>query len=945
MPGTAKCTRVARRGCSTHAGCEEAERARCWEASRPRPAGLPCPTPRGGCRKARELVKLLALADGHRLHREQAMDALWPRSRPGARRRTISTRPSTRHGARSARRRSTLLDEPALARSGGGRRSCSSARRRRRDASERPGPASARSPSTGGELLPGESLRRLGLARARDGSPTCTRSSRRAAVRPRAALGRPCGRCRPTTSAFVGRERRAGRGRPLCWRPTRLVTLTGAGGGGKTRLALRGGRRRCSTGTRTALGGRVGPLPILPGGGGAVAAALGVREQHRSSPCSTHCAATASRASAAGARQLRAPARGCAGLVGRLLRGARGHGAGDEPGAARRLGRGRPGACRRWPPRPGDLAADRSALNRSEAARLFVDRAVRSAGLRARRRGRAGGRRICRRLDGIPLALELAAARVGALSRQIARAWTTASGCSPAGAAPRCPASRRCGRRSTGATTCSTPERAGALRRLAVFAGGSTLEAAEAVCAGGGSSGEVAASSRDSPTRPGGGGGGGQGEARYRLLETVRQYVAGAARRLRASAMPSPLGTPRGWCSSSTGSTEEIDRARPGAGQPPRSSGEPARRGPAGSAAPECRGVAVLAASRSSCARRATGSESRSSARRAIRRNGSRHCSATRLSSSARVTPASAWPRSRKRWRSRDGSATQRSSGGRSTSAAAVEIADDDGVLAASYYEPALAFAREHGLAAAEAVSAYSLGAAAWVAADVAEATRLCAESFELFGALEDSEESVPALVNVAEMIRLDPDAPGVRLAFEDTLAAVRRHLLPGRGRLCPAQLGERRSARWATTARRGRCSSEGLAHFERIGSDQGSRGRVGASRLTSSCRPGIWTRRLSYSSALGDCGSSWATGAAVRSRSSGSGRWRHGGPIMREPRTCFRRRWTSSAGPAIAGGSPRRSGGAPTSSWLAVGRPPPRSVSRRPSPWSARRAVCAGGP
>ncbi len=91
-------------------------------------------------------------------------------------------------------------------------------------------------------------------------------------------------------------------------------------------------------------------------------------------------------------------------------------------------------------------------------------------------------------------------------------------------------------------------------------------------------------------------------------------------------------------------------------------------------------------------------------------------------------------------------------------------------MLAASYYEPALAFAREHGLAAAEAVSAYSLGAAAWVAADVAEATRLCAESFELFGALEDSEESVPALVNVAEMIRLDPDAPGVRLAFEDTL-------------------------------------------------------------------------------------------------------------------------------------------------------------------------------
>ena len=35
-------------------------------------------------RKARELVKLLALAPGHRVHREQAMDALWPDRDPRA---------------------------------------------------------------------------------------------------------------------------------------------------------------------------------------------------------------------------------------------------------------------------------------------------------------------------------------------------------------------------------------------------------------------------------------------------------------------------------------------------------------------------------------------------------------------------------------------------------------------------------------------------------------------------------------------------------------------------------------------------------------------------------------------------------------------------------------------------------------------------------------------
>src|SRR5215470_18208606 len=46
--------------------------------------GAPVPDSAWRLRKARELVKLLALADGHRLHREQAMDALWPDRDPGA---------------------------------------------------------------------------------------------------------------------------------------------------------------------------------------------------------------------------------------------------------------------------------------------------------------------------------------------------------------------------------------------------------------------------------------------------------------------------------------------------------------------------------------------------------------------------------------------------------------------------------------------------------------------------------------------------------------------------------------------------------------------------------------------------------------------------------------------------------------------------------------------
>src|ERR1700710_1247627 len=46
--------------------------------------GVGVPTTAWRLKKARELVKLLALAPGHRLHREQLMDALWPDLDPAA---------------------------------------------------------------------------------------------------------------------------------------------------------------------------------------------------------------------------------------------------------------------------------------------------------------------------------------------------------------------------------------------------------------------------------------------------------------------------------------------------------------------------------------------------------------------------------------------------------------------------------------------------------------------------------------------------------------------------------------------------------------------------------------------------------------------------------------------------------------------------------------------
>ena len=197
----------------------------------------------------------------------------------------------------------------------------------------------------------------------------------------------------------------------------------------------------------------------------------------------------ASAAAAAGAGQLRAPDRRLRALADALLRACpRRARPGDQPRAARRRRRGRPGACPRCPCPAGDATSPPMlpACDGGAAVR------------RARRRPRAGLRRrpprtrppspqICRRLDGIPLA-HRAGRRAGARAarrRRSPRASTTASGLLTGGSRHALPApADAAGDSSTGATTCSTePERA-LFRRLAVFAGGFTLEAAEAVCDG-----------------------------------------------------------------------------------------------------------------------------------------------------------------------------------------------------------------------------------------------------------------------------------------------------------------------------------------------------------------------------------------------------------------------------------------------------------------------------
>ena len=68
-------------------------------------------------------------------------------------------------------------------------------------------------------------------------------------------------------------------------------------------------------------------------------------------------------------------------------------------------------------------------------------------------------------------------------SRRSPLGSTIGSACSPAGRARRCPASRRCGPSSTGATSCSSTTSSASSSGSSVFPGGCDLATAEAVCA------------------------------------------------------------------------------------------------------------------------------------------------------------------------------------------------------------------------------------------------------------------------------------------------------------------------------------------------------------------------------------------------------------------------------------------------------------------------------
>jgi predicted ATPase/DNA-binding SARP family transcriptional activator len=326
-------------------------------------------------------------------------------------------------------------------------------------------------------------------------------------------------------TSFVGRRHERSEVEGLL-RSARLLTLTGIGGCGKTRLALEVAGGLASAypdGVRLVELAPLSEAALVPQ---AVADALGVREEPGRKVEATLVDAAAGKrmlilldncehlvdAAASLAETLLAA---CPELrilaTSRELLGARGE------------------VVFTVAPFPGPaLGCTVEELECHDAARLFVERArSRDPGFALTPTNARAVAEICSRLDGIPLAIELAAARVGLSVTEVSARLDDSLGFLTTGARTATPRQRTLrGALDWSHDLLTVPERK-LFRRLSVFAGGWTLDAVEAVTSDGGIErgrvpalfGALADKSLVAAAQAPGAG------ARFRLLEPVRQYA------------------------------------------------------------------------------------------------------------------------------------------------------------------------------------------------------------------------------------------------------------------------------------------------------------------------------------------------------------------------------------------------------------------------------------
>jgi predicted ATPase len=730
--------------------------------------GEPVPDGAWRLRKGRELVKLLALAPGHRLHREQVMDVLWRDRAPAAAANNL-------HQAVYVARRAVgaaaieLRDEVLRLTAEVDVDRLEIAATDARDAGTHAQYEAALSLYRG-ELLPEnryddwvterrEELAELAEALADEAAALGPAITKRLPPLPAA------------TSSFVGRDRELADLSALLG-GTRLLTLVGTGGVGKTRLALEL--------ASLAEPSHPGPIAIVELAAvsdpdrvpGAIADALDVRTPPGQTPIDAVLDYLVP-------SSLLLVLDNCEHLLGAITRFAE---------VARRSA---PGlsilATSREPLHaPGEVvfrvpslripdpeqAMRASQLIDYEAVQLFVERAAAAApGFALDDDNASDVARICVRLDGLPLALELAAGRIGALGvAAIAdrledrfRVLRSVGGAAPT-------------RQQTlnaalhwSHDRLADDERV-LFRRLGVFAGGFNLDAMESVCAGDEldpvTIADVLARLVEKSlviAEPGS-----SRESRYRLLETVRAY---ACDRLEEAGESSPL-TERhaGWAlalaESHRGSPRlDADAANLRAGLKVLAERAPTEALRLSVAlwpfwmrridlheAERCLEQS-LAATHECTPLRARGLLA---AAAIAYRSGELARAITYASDSYEVAGEVGDPRAE--W-----TALQ--------FLGECAIARDAADGARHWLQCALDLARRCGFEAEEAIGLYSIGVAHWIRGDLAEAEELVSRSIGLLRPLARSSQRLISPVNIAEGRTRRPEGvPDLRIEFQDTL-------------------------------------------------------------------------------------------------------------------------------------------------------------------------------
>ena len=342
-------------------------------------------------------------------------------------------------------------------------------------------------------------------------------------------------------TSFIGRERELADLMPRASR-TPLLTLTGVGGCGKTRLALELGRRLVDTfddGVWFVDLSGVSEAALIAQ---SVASALDLRQQPPASLLQLVSGFLRLRRALLILDNCEHLIADCARIADALLTGA--------PGLTILATSREPLAIDGeavWPVPPLSLPSvddqPLDAIEECESVRLFLARAAAvDPTFRITDANRSAAVDICRQLDGVPLAIELAAARLTVLSvEQIRERLADRFALLQRGSFTAPPRQRALEASVDWSyDLLAAPERL-MFQRLAVFPGGATIDTVEEVCAGDGVArdqilpllthlvNKPLVTVDDDPS----------GDRRYRYLETIRHY---AGRRLQESGDADRLG-------------------------------------------------------------------------------------------------------------------------------------------------------------------------------------------------------------------------------------------------------------------------------------------------------------------------------------------------------------------------------------------------------------------